>query len=148
MIGKSSGFLETLPPQMRARIEFLRELQDKHDDFFGEYQKELKALREKYEAKYGRLPHMSSHTKANHFNRLQPIINRCRPYSASVQQACSTCTRLRRILHRHPHHCCIPASSCAHCEWGYQVGDGRVCLQLVCRHPYDRHYNGVIMTSL
>ncbi len=57
MIGKSSGFLETLPPQMRARIEFLRELQDKHDDFFEEYQKELKALREKYEAKYGRLPH-------------------------------------------------------------------------------------------
>ena len=57
MIGKSSGFLETLPPQMRARIEFLRELQDKHDDFFEEYQKELKVLREKYEAKYGRLPH-------------------------------------------------------------------------------------------
>ena len=57
MIGKSSGFLETLPPQMRARIEFLRELQDKHDDFFEEYQKELKAIREKYEAKYGRLPH-------------------------------------------------------------------------------------------
>ena len=57
MIGKSSGFLETLPPQMRARIEFLRELQDKHDDFFEEYQKELKALREKYEAKYGGLPH-------------------------------------------------------------------------------------------
>lgn len=53
MIGKSSGFLETLPPQMRARIEFLRELQDKHDDLFDDYNKELKTLREKFEALYG-----------------------------------------------------------------------------------------------
>ena len=53
MMGKSSGFIETLPRQMRARIEFLRELQDKHDDLADEYSKELKALREKYEALYG-----------------------------------------------------------------------------------------------
>lgn len=53
MMGKSSGFIETLPRQMRARIEFLRELQDKHDDLAEEYSKELKALREKYEALYG-----------------------------------------------------------------------------------------------
>ena len=53
MMGKSSGFIETLPRQMRARIEFLRELQDKHDDLADEYSKELKTLREKYEALYG-----------------------------------------------------------------------------------------------
>ena len=53
MMGKSSGFIETLPRQMRARIEFLRELQDKHDDVAEDYSKELKALREKYEGLYG-----------------------------------------------------------------------------------------------
>lgn len=53
MIGKTSGFLETLPRQMRARIEFLRELQDKHDDLYDEYNKELLELRKKYEALYG-----------------------------------------------------------------------------------------------
>ena len=60
MMGKSSGFIETLPRQMRARIEFLRELQDKHDDLALDYNKELRALREKYEGLYGvPAPHAS-----------------------------------------------------------------------------------------
>lgn len=56
MMGKSSGFIDTLPRQVRARIEFLRELQEKHDDLFDDFNKEMKALREKYEALYGMLP--------------------------------------------------------------------------------------------
>ena len=94
MIGKSSGFLETLPPQMRARIEFLRELQDKHDEFFEDYQKELKALREKYETKYGRLPHRTlpwlSHPRWDS-RQLQCIISLCCQSHATLQQACCTC---------------------------------------------------------
>lgn len=54
MIGKSSGFVETLPKQVQARIQALRDLQEKHDDAETEYQKELKALQEKYNAIYGR----------------------------------------------------------------------------------------------
>ena len=88
MIGKSSGFLEPLPAQTRARIEFLRELQDKHDDFNEEYQKELKALREKYEAKYGRLPQRAlpwlSQKLATH------CIRPCSQWDAVLQQACSS----------------------------------------------------------
>jgi len=53
MIGKSSGFVETLPKQVQARIQALRKLQEKHDDAETEYQKELKALQDKYNAIYG-----------------------------------------------------------------------------------------------
>jgi hypothetical protein len=55
MIGKSSGFVETLPKQVQARIQALRDLQDTHDEHETEYQKELKALQAKYDALYGEL---------------------------------------------------------------------------------------------
>ncbi|KAK9918886.1 hypothetical protein WJX75_007835 [Coccomyxa subellipsoidea] len=55
MIGKSSGFVETLPKQVQARIQALRDLQDTHDEHETEYQKELKALQAKYDALYAPL---------------------------------------------------------------------------------------------
>lgn len=39
--------------QVQARIQHLRELQDKHDDYEGAYHKELKALQAKFAALYG-----------------------------------------------------------------------------------------------
>ena len=38
---------------MRDRIEYLRSLQEKHDDLEEEYNTELKALEAKYNALYG-----------------------------------------------------------------------------------------------
>ena len=38
--------------QVQARIEFLRELQDKHDEYEEQFNEELKALRAKYETLY------------------------------------------------------------------------------------------------
>lgn len=53
MVGQPSGFIETLPKPVRDRIEYLRSLQDKHDDLEEEYNTELKALEAKYNALYG-----------------------------------------------------------------------------------------------
>lgn len=39
---------------LQARINFLRELQDKHDEYETAYQSELKALQAKYNALYGK----------------------------------------------------------------------------------------------
>ena len=55
MVGRSSGFIETLPQAVRGRIEYLRSLQEKHDDLEEEYNTELRALEAKYEALYGAL---------------------------------------------------------------------------------------------
>ena len=55
MVGRPSGFIETLPRAVRGRIEYLRSLQEKHDDLEEEYNTELRALEAKYEALYGAL---------------------------------------------------------------------------------------------
>ena len=55
MVGRPSGFIETLPQAVRGRIEYLRSLQEKHDDLEEEYNTELRALEAKYEALYGAL---------------------------------------------------------------------------------------------
>ena len=53
MVGRSSGFIETLPRAVRGRIDYLRSLQEKHDDLEEEYNTELRALEAKYDALYG-----------------------------------------------------------------------------------------------
>ena len=53
MVGASSGFIESLPPRMRARIAFLESLQDKHDELEEKFDEEMLALEKKYEALYG-----------------------------------------------------------------------------------------------
>ncbi len=53
MIGKSSGFIESLPPLVQARIEFLRDLQQQHDDFEEQFLKERAELEAKYRKLYG-----------------------------------------------------------------------------------------------
>jgi len=55
MVGQPSGFIETLPKAVRDRIEYLRTLQEKHDDLEDKYNEELRALEAKYEALYGAL---------------------------------------------------------------------------------------------
>jgi nucleosome assembly protein 1-like 1 len=52
MVGRASGYLDTLPPKVKARIEFLRDLQKKHDDLEEDFNKELDALNAKYQALY------------------------------------------------------------------------------------------------
>lgn len=42
--------------QVQARIEFLRSLQDRHDEYEEQFNDELKALRAKYEALYSARP--------------------------------------------------------------------------------------------
>ena len=53
MVGSSSGFIESLPPKMKARISYLETLQDQHDELEEKFDDELKALEKKFEALYG-----------------------------------------------------------------------------------------------
>lgn len=54
MVAKSSGpIIENLPPKVKARVEFLKELQSQHDDMEAEYNRELEALNLKYQRLYG-----------------------------------------------------------------------------------------------
>ncbi len=65
MVGQPSGFIETLPKAVRDRIEYLRTLQEKHDDLEDKYNEELRALEAKYEALYGALrASLSAHVTA------------------------------------------------------------------------------------
>ena len=56
MVGKSSGYVETLPPHVRSRIEYLQTLQKQYDGLEGQYKAELEALRAKYRGLYGARP--------------------------------------------------------------------------------------------
>lgn len=49
MIGKPSGYIESLPKALRNRIAYLRELQDQHDDLAEKHHEEQVALQKKYE---------------------------------------------------------------------------------------------------
>ena len=53
MIGKPSGFIQDLPTKIQGRIEYLRQLQDKHSDLEEKFQDELAALKAKYQTLYG-----------------------------------------------------------------------------------------------
>ncbi|KAK9803911.1 hypothetical protein WJX72_004179 [[Myrmecia] bisecta] len=52
MIGKSSGFIESLPPLIQARIEFLRDLQSQHDEVEEQFLQEKAELEAKYRKLY------------------------------------------------------------------------------------------------
>lgn len=49
MIGKPSGYLETLPKKLRNRIAYLGELQDQHDELEEKLHEEQMALQRKYD---------------------------------------------------------------------------------------------------
>lgn len=48
LLGKPSGFIEELPTKIQGRIEYLRQLQDKHSDIEEQFQEELAALKAKF----------------------------------------------------------------------------------------------------
>ena len=55
LVGMSSGFVESLPWKVRARVAKLSELQETHDEFYEAYLEELAALKAKYQEKYAPL---------------------------------------------------------------------------------------------
>ena len=107
MVGQPSGFIETLPKAVRDRIEYLRTLQEKHDDLEDKYNEELRALEAKYEALYGALratlpAHMTAPASAcapAHSQRAQTgqqtCVHDCRNLQTWLQgwplQACAVC---------------------------------------------------------
>lgn len=54
MIGKPSGYIESLPKALRNRIAYLRELQDQHDELAEKHHEEQIALQRKYERLWGK----------------------------------------------------------------------------------------------
>jgi len=52
MVGKTSGYFETLPKTVQRRISALKKLQNEKGDLDKEYEKELSALEEKYRKKF------------------------------------------------------------------------------------------------
>ena len=56
MIGKPSGYIESLPKALRNRLAYLGELQDQHDELAEKLQEEQIALQRKYEKLWGRHP--------------------------------------------------------------------------------------------
>jgi len=55
LIGKSSGYLETLPPAIQDRIKALKSLQSTKTEIDKEFKKEIEELEKKYEAKFAPL---------------------------------------------------------------------------------------------
>lgn len=53
LVGRPSGFVDTLPRAVRARVRFLQALQSQYDDLEEEYKRELDELDRKYDALYG-----------------------------------------------------------------------------------------------
>ena len=53
MIGKPSGYIESLPKALRNRLAYLGELQDQHDDLAEKHHEEQVALQRKYEKLWG-----------------------------------------------------------------------------------------------
>lgn len=52
LVGRSSGYVESLPQPIRTRVEFLSELQEKYEELEEEYKAELRKLEEKYRNLY------------------------------------------------------------------------------------------------
>ena len=64
LMGKPSGLIQELPTKVQGRIEYLRQLQDKHSDLEEQFQQELAALKAKFYGLYGKEPdrrHISTH---------------------------------------------------------------------------------------
>ncbi len=57
LMGKPSGLIEELPTKIQGRIEYLRQLQDKHGDLEDKFQEELAVLKAKYQGLYGKSQH-------------------------------------------------------------------------------------------
>lgn len=62
MIGKPSGYIETLPKPLRNRIAYLGELQDQHDELEEKLHEEQVALHRKYEALWSASPQHNPRT--------------------------------------------------------------------------------------
>ena len=96
MIGKPSGYIETLPKPLRNRIAYLGELQDQHDDLEEKLHEEQVALHRKYEALWSRWQHplhvspASLHLLICDYNRNYPItyLEPCRQIYLATQQMC------------------------------------------------------------
>lgn len=55
LVGKSSGYIESLPPQVRKRVAGLKGVQKEHAKLEAEFQEEVLALEKKFFAKYSPL---------------------------------------------------------------------------------------------
>lgn len=55
LVGTSSGFLESLPGPVKARISYLEELQDEYNRLEEELEEQMKELELKYKPFFGRL---------------------------------------------------------------------------------------------
>lgn len=53
LIGKSSGYIDSLPKVLRNRISYLSQLQDQHDELAEKLHEEQVALKRKYEKLWG-----------------------------------------------------------------------------------------------
>jgi len=133
MVGQPSGFIETLPKAVRDRIEYLRTLQEKHDDLEDKYNEELRALEAKYEALYGALratlpAHMTAPASAcapAHSQRAQTGSRHACTTAATCRHGCKSapsrpaqsvewhCTG-RRLCRRDCHTLCGPTVAAVH----------------------------------
>ncbi len=52
LVGRSSGYVESLPPSVRRRVPSLKGIQKEHAKIEGEFQEEILQLEKKYFAKY------------------------------------------------------------------------------------------------
>ena len=52
LVGRSSGYVESLPPQVRARVAGLKGIQKAHSKLEAEFQEEVLELEKKYFAKF------------------------------------------------------------------------------------------------
>ena len=52
LVGRSSGYVESLPPSVRRRVASLKGIQKEHTKIEGEFQEEILQLEKKYFAKY------------------------------------------------------------------------------------------------
>jgi len=55
LVGKSSGYIESLPPQVRKRVAGLKGVQKEHAKLEAEFQEEVLALEKRFFAKYSPL---------------------------------------------------------------------------------------------
>lgn len=53
MVGRSSGYIESLPAAVQRRLEFVRGVEEERGELEEQYRAERRALEEKYEKLYG-----------------------------------------------------------------------------------------------
>jgi len=79
LVGKSSGYFESLPPSVQKKVKALKNLQQTHDKYEEEMRKELAALERKYDA-----------MKIPLYNRRSDIINGSEPTAEELVEEKST----------------------------------------------------------